>query len=207
MERPTPSESASRAQIFPTRTLAASSVARAGFPLGRPYSHFPAELRAFRHGAGAGILLWCEKSRTRRCRELDWQMLSGTAICRTHNRQPRTGDRARESETGPQISHLFAGGRARWFQERIENERTEDRSECAQFILSELRNVYSAERELTKALRKLAEASSSDELQNAFERHLEPAGARASKRRPGGRSGGRRSGGGSGEGKGRSGEN
>ena len=40
-------------------------------------------------------------------------------------------------------------------------------------FLDELRDTYDAERQLTKALAKLAKAASSPDLQNAFETHLE----------------------------------
>lgn len=40
-------------------------------------------------------------------------------------------------------------------------------------FLEELRDVYDAEKQLTKALPKLAKAASSDELRAAFEEHLE----------------------------------
>ncbi len=42
-----------------------------------------------------------------------------------------------------------------------------------QLYISELRDLYSAENQLVKALPKMAKAASSDELRNAFEKHLE----------------------------------
>ena len=42
-----------------------------------------------------------------------------------------------------------------------------------QLYISELRDLYSAENQLIKALPKMAKAASSDELRNAFEKHLE----------------------------------
>ena len=40
-------------------------------------------------------------------------------------------------------------------------------------FIDELRDTYDAEKQLTKALPKLAKAASSDELREAFESHLE----------------------------------
>jgi ferritin-like metal-binding protein YciE len=40
------------------------------------------------------------------------------------------------------------------------------------FLMDELKDLYSAEKQLTKALPKMAKASSSDELRMAFENHL-----------------------------------
>jgi ferritin-like metal-binding protein YciE len=42
-----------------------------------------------------------------------------------------------------------------------------------QLYISELRDLYSAENQLVKALPKMAKAASSDELRSAFEKHLE----------------------------------
>lgn len=42
-----------------------------------------------------------------------------------------------------------------------------------QLYISELRDLYSAENQLVKALPKMARAASSDELRTAFEKHLE----------------------------------
>jgi ferritin-like metal-binding protein YciE len=42
-----------------------------------------------------------------------------------------------------------------------------------QLYISELRDLYSAENQLIKALPKMAKAASSDELKEAFEKHLE----------------------------------
>lgn len=44
--------------------------------------------------------------------------------------------------------------------------------ELQELFLDELADIYYAEKQLTKALPKMAKAASSDELQNAFEEHL-----------------------------------
>src|SRR5580658_3009259 len=41
-----------------------------------------------------------------------------------------------------------------------------------ELFLDEIRDLYDAEKQLTKALPKMAKAASSDELRNAFEEHL-----------------------------------
>src|SRR5689334_23367114 len=40
------------------------------------------------------------------------------------------------------------------------------------FLIAELKDLYSAEKQITKALPKMAKAASSDELREAFENHL-----------------------------------
>jgi ferritin-like metal-binding protein YciE len=42
-----------------------------------------------------------------------------------------------------------------------------------ELFLDEIRDLYDAERQLTKALPEMADAASSDELRNAFQEHLE----------------------------------
>ena len=42
-----------------------------------------------------------------------------------------------------------------------------------ELFVNELRDIYDAEKQLTKALPKMAKAAQSDELRQAFESHLE----------------------------------
>ena len=47
-----------------------------------------------------------------------------------------------------------------------------EESKLKELFVEELKDIYSAEKQLTKALPKMAKAATSEELRNAFENHL-----------------------------------
>ena len=47
-----------------------------------------------------------------------------------------------------------------------------EESKLKELFVEELKDIYSAEKQLTKALPKMAKAATSEELANAFENHL-----------------------------------
>jgi ferritin-like metal-binding protein YciE len=47
-----------------------------------------------------------------------------------------------------------------------------EESKLKELFVEELKDIYSAEKQLTKALPKMAKAATSEELRNAFETHL-----------------------------------
>ena len=56
----------------------------------------------------------------------------------------------------------------------------EETNPLEELFVDELKDIYSAENQIIKALPKMAKAASSPELKRAFERHLEETRARSS---------------------------
>jgi ferritin-like metal-binding protein YciE len=71
----------------------------------------------------------------------------------------------------PRNSKSTTGGRAKT---RTTTKATgyNEESKLKELFVEELKDIYSAEKQLTKALPKLAKAATSEELANAFENHL-----------------------------------
>src|SRR5690349_11270024 len=55
---------------------------------------------------------------------------------------------------------------------RAMSQESDAKSMLQEFLVDELKDIYWAEKHLTKALPKMAKAASSDELREAFENHL-----------------------------------
>ncbi|SHL23790.1 Ferritin-like metal-binding protein YciE [Chitinophaga jiangningensis] len=101
-------------------------------------------------------------------------MATSQAASKTTSRS-KSGTNSRSAATSKSTGRSNSNGTAKRASSSRSNARSEqmENSEFHQMFVDELKDIYWAEKALTKALPKMKKAATSEELQDAFEKHAE----------------------------------